>query len=183
MGSNPTLSAILPCAAMHGRCLHKYRNGYSTMLAYLSAGVLRPNAGRSSAFTDLSKSGRQMDFASMVMVARTISCTGATPVDTRDERIIRKDLYRPVRRHLRWRSAGFGARRRAAIHLRSSLRREHDGVRESAQGKLHPPPWRAARSGLGYDVEVELAVPGTGTLPGGLSREDAIWLIAAHSVE
>ncbi len=47
------------------------------------------------------------------------------------------------------------------------------------EGKSNPPPWRAARGGFGYDIEVELAVPTAGKLPGGLSAEDAIWLIAA----
>ncbi len=47
------------------------------------------------------------------------------------------------------------------------------------EGRPHPPPWRAAGGGFGYDVEVELAVPTAGKLPGGLSAEDAIWLIAA----
>lgn len=39
------------------------------------------------------------------------------------------------------------------------------------EGKPHPPPWRAARGGFGYDVGVELAVPTAGKLPGGLSPE------------
>ncbi len=46
-------------------------------------------------------------------------------------------------------------------------------------GKPHPPPWRAAGGGYGYDIEVELAVPNETELPGGLSAEDAIWWIAA----
>lgn len=45
--------------------------------------------------------------------------------------------------------------------------------------KPHPGPWRAARGGGGYDVDVELAIPIGGSLPGGLSGEDAVWLIAA----
>jgi len=47
------------------------------------------------------------------------------------------------------------------------------------EGKAHPAPWRAARGGFGYDVEAELAVPMGQDLPGGLSGEDAVWLIAA----
>src|SRR6201986_534319 len=46
-------------------------------------------------------------------------------------------------------------------------------------GEPHPPPWRAAGGGGGYDVEVELAVPTAGKQPRGLSAEDAVWLIAA----
>ena len=47
------------------------------------------------------------------------------------------------------------------------------------KGKPHPAPWRAARGGLGYDVEVELSVPLGQKLPGELSAEDGAWLIAA----
>lgn len=49
----------------------------------------------------------------------------------------------------------------------------------AAVGKAHPAPWRAARGGFGYDVEIELAVPTEQKLPGGLSGEDVVWLIAA----
>lgn len=49
----------------------------------------------------------------------------------------------------------------------------------ATEGKAHPGPWRAARGGFSYDVEVELAVPTSQKLPGGLSADDAIWLIAA----
>jgi hypothetical protein len=49
----------------------------------------------------------------------------------------------------------------------------------AAEGKPHPAPWRAARGGFGYDIEAELAVPTDEKLPGGLSGEDAAWLIAA----
>jgi hypothetical protein len=49
----------------------------------------------------------------------------------------------------------------------------------ATKGKSHPAPWRAARGGFGYDVEIELAVPTGQKLPGGLSSEDAVWLIAA----
>lgn len=49
----------------------------------------------------------------------------------------------------------------------------------AAKGKAHPAPWRAARGGFGYDIEAELAVPTGGELPGGLSADDAVWLIAA----
>ena len=47
------------------------------------------------------------------------------------------------------------------------------------EGKPHPAPWRAARGGFGYDVEVELSVPTSQNLPGGLSSKDTVWLIAA----
>ncbi|MFC0218053.1 hypothetical protein ACFFJ7_06590 [Pseudochelatococcus lubricantis] len=43
----------------------------------------------------------------------------------------------------------------------------------------HSLPWRAARGGFSYDFEVELAVPTGQRLPGGLSGEDVVWLIAA----
>lgn len=46
-------------------------------------------------------------------------------------------------------------------------------------GKSHPAPWRAARGGFGYDIEIELSVPTGQLLPGGLSGDDAVWLIAA----
>jgi hypothetical protein len=49
----------------------------------------------------------------------------------------------------------------------------------ATDGKPHPAPWRAARGGFGYDVELELAVPNDQRLPGGLSGEDTVWLIAA----
>lgn len=49
----------------------------------------------------------------------------------------------------------------------------------ATKGKPHPAPWRAARGGFGYDVEIELAVPTSQKLPGGLNGEDAVWLIAA----
>ena len=47
------------------------------------------------------------------------------------------------------------------------------------ENKPHPAPWRAARGGFSYDVEIELAVPADQKLPGGLSGNDAVWLIAA----
>lgn len=50
---------------------------------------------------------------------------------------------------------------------------------KAIEGKPHPPPWRAARGGFGYDVEVELAVPKGQKLPGGLSETDTVWLITA----
>jgi hypothetical protein len=49
----------------------------------------------------------------------------------------------------------------------------------ATKGKPHPAPWRAARGGLSYDIDIELAVPACQELPGGLAAEDAIWLIAA----
>lgn len=47
------------------------------------------------------------------------------------------------------------------------------------EGRPHPAPWRSARGGFGYDVEVELSGPTSQNLPGGLSSEDTVWLIAA----
>lgn len=49
----------------------------------------------------------------------------------------------------------------------------------ATEGKPHPAPWRATRGGCGYDIEAELAVPTDGKLPGGMSADDAVWLIAA----
>lgn len=49
----------------------------------------------------------------------------------------------------------------------------------ATEGKPHPAPWRAARGGLSYDIEIELAVPTCQKLPGGLGAEDVVWLIAA----
>ena len=49
----------------------------------------------------------------------------------------------------------------------------------ATEGKPHPSPWRAARGGFGYDIEAELAVPTNVKLPGDLSADDAVWLIAA----
>ncbi|MGV6872570.1 hypothetical protein ACUSIJ_07740 [Pseudochelatococcus sp. B33] len=50
---------------------------------------------------------------------------------------------------------------------------------KATDGNPHSLPWRAARGGFSYDVEVELAVPARQRLPGGLSGEDIVWLIAA----
>jgi len=49
----------------------------------------------------------------------------------------------------------------------------------ASEGRPHPAPWRAARGGFSYDIEMELAVPTAKKLPGALSSEDAVWLIAA----
>lgn len=49
----------------------------------------------------------------------------------------------------------------------------------ATEGESHPAPWRAARGGFTYDIEVELAVPTSQKLPGGLNADDAVWLIAA----
>ncbi|HEY0834096.1 MAG TPA: hypothetical protein VGE72_09340 [Azospirillum sp.] len=49
----------------------------------------------------------------------------------------------------------------------------------ATEGKPHPAPWRAARGGFSYDIEVELAVPTTSELPGGMNAEDVVWLISA----
>lgn len=50
---------------------------------------------------------------------------------------------------------------------------------KASPGKAHPAPWRAARGGFNYDIEVEIAVPATKKLPGALTPEDTVWLIAA----
>lgn len=47
------------------------------------------------------------------------------------------------------------------------------------EGRPHPAPWRAAKGGFAYDIEVELEIPTTQKLPGGLNAEDTVWLIAA----
>lgn len=49
----------------------------------------------------------------------------------------------------------------------------------ATEGKPHPAPWRAARGGFSYDIEVELAVPTTSEPPGGMNAEDVVWLISA----
>jgi hypothetical protein len=46
-------------------------------------------------------------------------------------------------------------------------------------GKPHPPPWRAAKGGVAYDITVELAIPNDASLPGGLNAKDTAWWIAA----
>lgn len=51
--------------------------------------------------------------------------------------------------------------------------------RRATEGKHHPAPWRAARGGFSYDIEVELAVAIGQKLPGELRAEDTVWLIAA----
>lgn len=43
----------------------------------------------------------------------------------------------------------------------------------------HPPPWRAAKGGLSYDVTVQLSIASIADLPGRLSAEDTAWWIAA----
>lgn len=47
------------------------------------------------------------------------------------------------------------------------------------EGRPHPAPWRAARGGFSYDIEIELAVPIESELPGGLSAEEVVWLVGA----
>lgn len=49
----------------------------------------------------------------------------------------------------------------------------------TTEGKPFPAFLRAARGGFSYEVEVELAVPTGQRLPGEMSGEDAVWLIAA----
>ena len=50
---------------------------------------------------------------------------------------------------------------------------------KASPGKPHPAPWRAARGGFGYDVEIELSVPIDQKLPARFHAEDVVWLIAA----
>jgi hypothetical protein len=49
----------------------------------------------------------------------------------------------------------------------------------ASAGKPHPAPWRAARGGISYDIEIELAVPADQKLPGGINAEAAVSLIAS----
>lgn len=49
----------------------------------------------------------------------------------------------------------------------------------ATEGQPHPGPWRAARGGFSYDIEIEMAIPAAGVLPGALTAEDTVWLIAA----
>ena len=49
-------------------------------------------------------------------------------------------------------------------------------------GRAHPGPWRAARGGYGYDIEVEIAVSNEGSLPANLSREDTVWQLRLFEV-
>lgn len=46
-------------------------------------------------------------------------------------------------------------------------------------GKHHPGPWRSAKGGFSYDINVELGVPLHTELPGKLNPKDTIWWIAA----
>jgi hypothetical protein len=43
----------------------------------------------------------------------------------------------------------------------------------------HPPPWSAAEGGLGFDVHVQLSVPGDYTLGDKTDTTDVVWWIAA----
>jgi len=43
----------------------------------------------------------------------------------------------------------------------------------------HPGPWRAARGGFGYDINVEIQVPIDGTRSSSLQAMETIWLFAA----
>ena len=47
----------------------------------------------------------------------------------------------------------------------------------AAPGKPHPAPWRAARGGFGYDIEVQLSVRDQPDI--GSDAKNLIWLIAA----
>jgi|GEM_PF-460478 len=46
-------------------------------------------------------------------------------------------------------------------------------------GRPHPAPWRAAKGGYAFDIEIEIGVPNSKELPGGLSGKDTVWWIAA----
>ncbi len=46
-------------------------------------------------------------------------------------------------------------------------------------GKPPPAPWRATRGRFSYDIDIALAVPTGQHLPGRLSPQHAVWLIAA----
>ena len=43
----------------------------------------------------------------------------------------------------------------------------------------HPGPWKAAKGGFGYDIEVEIQVPIDGTRSSSTQATDTIWLFAA----
>lgn len=47
------------------------------------------------------------------------------------------------------------------------------------EGSHHPAPWRSARGGFSYDIEVELAVRRNNELPGDLTADQAASLVAS----
>jgi hypothetical protein len=50
--------------------------------------------------------------------------------------------------------------------------------RRAAPGQAHPPPWRTAKGGFAWDIEVEIAVPLGSRFPAGLDAEQVARLIA-----
>jgi len=44
---------------------------------------------------------------------------------------------------------------------------------------IHPAPWKAARGGYSYDIEIEIRVPNTPILGGSADPRETIWWIAA----
>jgi len=50
--------------------------------------------------------------------------------------------------------------------------------RRAAPGHAHPPPWRAAKGGFAWDIEVELAVPLGSEFPARLDAEQVARLVA-----
>src|SRR5690606_1323181 len=43
----------------------------------------------------------------------------------------------------------------------------------------HPPPWKAAKGGFGYDIEVEIRAPAQTTLGESFDAKETIWWISA----
>lgn len=50
--------------------------------------------------------------------------------------------------------------------------------RRATPGQAHPPPWRAAKGGFAWDIEVEIAVPLKSAFPAGFDSEQIARLIA-----
>jgi hypothetical protein len=48
-----------------------------------------------------------------------------------------------------------------------------------APGQPHPPPWRAAKGGFGYDIEAEIRAPSRTSLGDSFDAKETIWWIAA----
>lgn len=46
-------------------------------------------------------------------------------------------------------------------------------------GGFHPAPWKAAKGGFGYDIQIEISAPLSQKLPGKMEAEEAVWWIAA----
>ena len=47
------------------------------------------------------------------------------------------------------------------------------------EGKHHPAPWKAAKGGYNFDIEVEVQIPADICLGEGFNAQEIIWLIAA----